>query len=106
MATQETFAPPEPAVAGRSRSDYDDFVGVYSWGGDYNDTITREGNHLYARENFGAGRYELMPEGGDRFFPKGYGVETIVFTRDARGKVTGYVAHDGGNAIAVAQKVR
>ena len=106
VATQETFSMPEPAIVSRSTKDYDDFVGVYSWGGEFTDTITRDGAHLYARENFDPVRYELMSEGGDRFYPKGYGVESIIFTRDAAGKITGYTAHDGGNAIAVARKVK
>jgi Domain of unknown function (DUF4440) len=106
VATQETFAMQEPAIVSRSTKDYDDFAGVYSWGGEFTDTITREGNHLYAHENFDSMRYELMPEGGDRFFPKGYGVESIIFRRDSTGKIVGYTAHDGGNAIAVARKVK
>jgi hypothetical protein len=106
VATQQTFAIPEPATVSRSTKDYDDFVGVYSWGGEFTDTITRDGTHLYARESFDPKQYELMPEGGDRFYPKGYGVESIIFTRNATGKITGYTAHDGGNAIAVTRKVR
>ena len=106
VSTQQTFAMPDPAIVSRSTKDYDDFVGVYSWGGEFTDTITRDGTHLYARENFDPKQYELMPEGGDRFHPKGYGIESIIFTRDAAGKITGYTAHDGGNAIAVTRKVK
>ena len=106
VASQETFARPEPAAVVRSTKDYDDFVGVYSWGGEFTDTITRKGDHLYAIQSFDPTRYELMPEGGDRFFPKGFGVESIIFTRNAAGRITGYIAHDGGNATALARKVK
>jgi Domain of unknown function (DUF4440) len=106
IASQETYATPEPVVIRGAVSDYRSYVGVYAWGGGYTDTITREGDRLFSQQSGDPRRYELLPAGADRFFPKGYGMESLTFTRDARRRITGYVSQDGGNAVAIARKTK
>ena len=92
-------------VAGHSRG-YGAYVGVYDWGGGVMDTVSLEGTRLYSRVSDDPKKYELLPIGLDRFSPRGYAIESVTFTRNSAGGINGYLSRGGGNAVAVAKKVK
>ena len=106
VASQHTFLPTDPAVVASNSRSYGVYVGVYDWGGGVTDTVSREGTRLFSRVSDDPKKYELLPEGPDRFSPKGYSIESVTFTRNSAGRITGYVSRGGGNAVAVARKVK
>jgi hypothetical protein len=106
VASQHTFLPTDPAVVASDSRGYDAYVGVYDWGGGVTDTVSREGTRLFSRVSDDPRKYELLQEGPDRFSPRGYSIESVTFTRNSAGGITGYISRAGGNAIAVARKVK
>jgi hypothetical protein len=106
VATQQTFLLPDPTVVATHSQDYGAYVGVYDWGGGLIDSVSHEGTHLYSRRSDDPKKYELLPTGPDRFSPRDYAIESVTFTRNSGGRISGYVSRGGGNAVAVARKVK
>jgi hypothetical protein len=70
-----------------------EYVGQYELSHDFIVTITQYDDHLYA-ENAGQQRVEIFAESSDVFFFKAVDAQ-ITFTRDEKGKVTGFLLFDG-----------
>lgn len=82
---------------------YDAYVGEYRLSPTFVLTVTREGDRLMTQAT-GQSRAEIFPEAETRFFLKAVDAQ-IDFVRDAQGKVTGLVLHQGGSETP-ARKVK
>jgi CubicO group peptidase (beta-lactamase class C family) len=81
------------ADASVSPASYDDYVGLYDYGGAIL-TVTREGDRLLAQLT-GQPSFEIFPKGKDVFFWKVVEAE-VTFVRDGSGKVVKAVHRQGG----------
>lgn len=79
---------------------YDDYVGLYDYGGAVL-TVTREGDRLMAQLT-GQPAFEIFPKGKDVFFWKVVEAE-VSFARDGNGKVVKAVHRQGGQTIDAAR---
>jgi hypothetical protein len=92
---------PEPAAdAAVSPSSYDDYVGLYDYGGAIL-TLTRDGARLMAQLT-GQPVFEIFPRGKDTFFWKVVEAE-VTFQKDGNGKVVKAVHRQGGQTIDAAR---
>jgi D-alanyl-D-alanine-carboxypeptidase/D-alanyl-D-alanine-endopeptidase len=74
---------------------YDDYVGQYNFQiPGVTITVTREGDHLFARLT-GQERYEIFPESETDFFYKVVDAQ-LTFEKDAAGTVTDVILHQNG----------
>jgi len=76
----------------------DAYAGTYELVPDYRITVTRQGDHLFARAN-GQRKVELFPTAPAAFFLKGIDTR-IIFTKDDKGKITGMTLHQNGDRTA------
>lgn len=76
----------------------DEYVGSYKLSDNFVLKVFRTDNQLYGQAT-GQGAFPLYPSAPNEFFAKVAGI-TISFTRDASGKVTGLVLHQGGDRTA------
>ena len=83
-----------------SPSSYDDYVGLYDYGGAIL-TVTREGDRLLAQLT-GQPAFEIYPKGKDVFVWKVVEAE-VTFIRDGNGKVVKAVHRQGGQTIDAAR---
>ena len=83
-----------------SPSSYDDYVGLYDYGGAIL-TVTREGDRLLAQLT-GQPVFEIFPKGKDGFAWKVVEAE-VTFVRDGNGKVVKAVHRQGGQTIDAAR---
>ena len=91
----QPYTVPAPrTVAKVDPSIYDQYVGKYELRPDFIMTVTREGNSLITQAT-GQQTIEIFPESETRFFPKVMEA-TIVFEKDASGKVVALVLTQGG----------
>lgn len=91
----------EPAVdAPVSPSSYDDYVGLYDYGGAIL-TVTREGERLMAQLT-GQPAFEIFPKGKDVFVWKVVEAE-VTFVRDGNGRVVKAAHRQGGQTIDAAR---
>lgn len=79
------------------------YVGEYQLAPTFSITVTREGNRLFTQAT-GQEKFEIFAEKEDEFFVKEFEAR-ISFTKDAGGKVSGAVLHQGGRD-APAKKVK
>jgi CubicO group peptidase (beta-lactamase class C family) len=95
-ADVEDFQPPKVhKLAQVDPKIYDDFVGQYNFSiPGVTLTVTREGNHLFARLT-GQDRYEVFPESETDFFYKVVDAQ-LTFEKDASGAVTDVILHQNG----------
>jgi len=84
------------ADASVSPTSYDDYVGLYDYGGAIL-AVTREGDHLMAQLT-GQPSFEIFPKGKDVFFWKA-GEAEVTFVRDGGGKVVKAVHRQGGQTL-------
>ena len=92
---------PEPTEdAPVSPSSYDDYVGLYDYGGAIL-TVTRDGDRLMAQLT-GQPAFEIFPRGKDVFFWKVVEAE-VTFLKDGNGKVVKAVHRQGGQTIDAAR---
>jgi hypothetical protein len=70
------------------------YVGVYPLAPNFALTITREGASLFGQAT-GQPKFELFAESPTEFFLKVVDAQ-VTFEKDATGKVTGLVLHQGG----------
>jgi hypothetical protein len=101
LAFQETLMPnAERPVSATAPAHYEDYVGLYRFGGKGEGAeirVTRKGNALY--EAWGAEQpIELLPGRADAFFARGFSLEER-FVRGARGQVIGIVYTMGDTEI-------
>ena len=98
-AQNVTEAQVDPAV-------YDGLVGSYDYGDGVVDsqgrrvatlTVTREGNHLFAQLT-GQPKLEIFPQSETEYFWKVVDAQ-VTFVKDAAGKVTKAIHHQGGSII-------
>jgi len=101
---KETSFPIEHAAVAADTSRYDSYVGKYDWGGGYNVVVSREGSRLFAVQTGDTAHDEMFPESGDRFFERN-DAGSILFARDAAGKVTELIYHGPGRITVIARKV-
>jgi CubicO group peptidase (beta-lactamase class C family) len=73
---------------------YDAYVGDYELAPTFSIAVTREGDQIFAQAT-GQPKFEIFPESETRFFLKVVDAQ-VEFVRDADGKVTGLVLHQGG----------
>ncbi len=83
-----------------SPASYDDYVGLYDYGGAIL-TVTREGERLQAQLT-GQPAFEIFPKGKDVFVWKVVEAE-VTFVRDGNGKVVKAVHRQGGQTIDAAR---
>jgi len=77
---------------------YDAFLGKYDYGqGQVILTVTRSGDHLYAQLT-GQPQLEIFPKSPAEFFWKVVDAQ-VTFVKDAGGKVTKAIHHQGGQTI-------
>jgi CubicO group peptidase (beta-lactamase class C family) len=88
------------ADASVSPASYDDYVGLYDYGGAIM-TVTREGDQLMAQLT-GQPALEIFPKGKDVFFWKAVEAE-VTFVRDVAGKVEKAVHRQGGQTLDAAR---
>jgi CubicO group peptidase (beta-lactamase class C family) len=79
----------------------DGYVGQYAIPGVIL-TVTREGSHLFLRENEEP-KVELFPESERQFFSK-TADDTVAFEVDSQGRSTAMVLHTGGRDIRIKRK--
>ena len=60
-------------------------------------TVTREGNHLFAQLT-GQPKFEIFPQSETEYFGKAVDAQ-VTFVKDATGKVTKAMLHQGGTII-------
>ncbi|MBA2588895.1 MAG: PD40 domain-containing protein [Alphaproteobacteria bacterium] len=89
---------PHTAIA-MAPEQFDKYAGFYQFGPKAVFTVTREGEHFFARAGSQAAT-EIFPESDTSFFLKVVPAQ-VSFTLDAAGKVTGAVLHQGGRTIAL-----
>ncbi len=65
--------------------------------------VSKNGSRLVAQVT-GKGAFEMFPSAETQFFMKGVNAK-MTFTKDAAGKVTGLVLHQGGRDLA-AKKIK
>jgi hypothetical protein len=82
---------------------YDGYIGKYQLSPSFIITITCEGNHLFAQAT-GQMKFEIYPESETNFFYKVVDAQ-ILFTRDANGKATQLILHQGGADFPPAKKM-
>jgi len=99
-----TSFPIETVASAGDTSRYDSYVGKYDWGGEYNVVVSRDGSRLVAVQTGDTTHDEMFPDGGDRFFEKD-DAGTLLFARDAAGKVTELIYHGPGRTTIIARKV-
>jgi len=75
-----------------------DYIGIYKLAENFLITITRKDNQLIT-EATGQGPLPVYPSARDEFFAKVDGI-SLTFKRDAQGKVSGFVLHQGGDTPA------
>ena len=91
----QPYTTPAPrTVAKVDPSIYDQYVGKYELRPDFIMTVTRAGDSLITQAT-GQQTIEIFPESETRFFPK-LMEATIVFEKDASGKVVALVLTQGG----------
>jgi len=78
---------------------YDGLVGQYDYRNGQVLTVTRDGNHLFAQFN-GQPKCEFFPKSETEYFGKGVDAQ-VTFVKDATGKVTKAILHQGGQTIDV-----
>lgn len=100
---KETSFPIEHVALAPDTSRFDSYLGKYDWGGDYGDVISRDGSRLFLVQTGDTTHDEMFPEGGDRFFVKD-DAGTLLFARDAAGKVTALIYHGPGRITVTARK--
>jgi len=76
---------------------YDRLVGKYDYGNGAVLTVTREGNHVFAQLT-GQRKFEIFPESETEYFWKVVDAQ-VTFVKDAAGKVTKAIHHQGGQTI-------
>lgn len=76
---------------------YDGLVGRYDYGKGNVLTVTRDGNHLFAQLT-GQPKFEIFPESETKYFWKVADAQ-VTFVKDAAGKVTKAIHHQGGQTI-------
>lgn len=82
---------------------YDLYVGDYELAPNFTITIVRQGNRLLSRAT-GQPEVELFPESETRFFLKLVDAQ-IDFVKDASGRVTGLVLHQGGQDLPAKKRM-
>ncbi|HLM01159.1 MAG TPA: DUF3471 domain-containing protein, partial [Pyrinomonadaceae bacterium] len=82
---------------------YDAYAGQYEIAPGFILTVTREGNKLMAQAT-GQPSAELFPESETKFFLRVVDAQ-ITFEKDAAGRVTGLILHQGGRNIP-AKKIK
>jgi hypothetical protein len=93
----------EDVVAARvDPASYDALVGKYAYPAGQTNTVTREGNHLFAQMS-DQPKMEILPISETEFFWKDVNAQ-VTFVKDQRGKVTKAIHHQGG-ATLEAQKI-
>jgi len=73
------------------------YVGVYELAPTFSINVTRRGEQLFAQAT-GQPEFEIFPESETMFFLKVVDAQ-LEFKRDAAGKVTGLVLHQGGRQV-------
>jgi CubicO group peptidase (beta-lactamase class C family) len=76
---------------------YDAYVGEYELAPGFVLTVTREGDSLMTQAT-GQGKVEVFPSAPTEFFLKVVDAQ-LTFVKDASGKVTGIVLHQGGRDV-------
>lgn len=77
---------------------YDAYVGRYELAPNFILTISRDGDRLMAQAT-GQPQFQLFPESETKFFVKAVEIK-ITFVKDAMGKVTHLILHQGGDRQA------
>jgi uncharacterized protein YneR len=77
---------------------YDDYIGSYQLVPGFIITVTRDGDKLMAQAT-AQPKFEIFPESETKFFYKVVDAQ-ITFVRDADGKVTRLILHQGGDREA------
>ena len=85
---------PWPAAVSLPAATLDSYVGVYAFKPDFQMTVTRDGERLYAQAGTQP-RFRIYPSSPTEFFFKAVDAQ-ITFQADASGKVTRLVLHEGG----------
>lgn len=80
---------------------YDSLAGRYDYGHGHVLTVTREGDHLFAQMT-GQRKFEIFPESETEYFWKVTDSQ-VTFVKDADGKVTKAIHHQGGHTIVAAK---
>jgi CubicO group peptidase (beta-lactamase class C family) len=89
--------PAERKAIRLDRAIYDRYVGKYELGASLFVTVTREGEHFMAQVT-GDEKEEIFAESETRFFLKTVDAQ-LEFERDANGRATGLVLHQGGQHL-------
>ncbi len=95
-------APSPPTAVEVAPADLEAYVGAYQLAPGFVLTITRSGNQLMAQAT-GQSALLIYPQSKDQFFYKAVEAQ-ISFTRNASGKVTGLVLHQGGRDMPAARQ--
>ena len=93
----DTPAKPAPVQVAIDPAIYDAYVGEYELAPGFILTVTREGNSLMTQAT-GQGKVEVFPSAPTEFFLKVTDAQ-LTFVKDASGKVTGLVLHQGGRDV-------
>jgi CubicO group peptidase (beta-lactamase class C family) len=88
----------ERAVAKIDLKVYDAYVGEYELVPNFTLTVTREGDRLMVQAT-GQNSFEIFPESETKFFVKVIEAQ-VTFVKDASGKVTHLILHQGGDREA------
>jgi CubicO group peptidase (beta-lactamase class C family) len=94
--TDKPLPAPKKAVAVDPRV-YDQYLGEYELAPGFVITILKQGDRLISRAT-GQPEVELFPESETRFFLKDVDAQ-VDFVKDAAGRVTGLVVHQGGQDL-------
>jgi CubicO group peptidase (beta-lactamase class C family) len=89
--------PAERKAVAAEPAGYSAYAGVYVLAPGFEITVTAEGQGLFAQAT-GQGKFEVFPEGNDRFFYKVVDAQ-LEFVRDAAGAITSLVLHQGGQHL-------
>jgi hypothetical protein len=92
-----------PVAAAVDPAVYDAYVGEYELAPGFVLTVTREGDKLMTQAT-GQGKVEVFPSSPTEFFLKVVDAQ-LSFVKDAAGKVTGLVLHQGGRDMP-AKKIK
>ncbi len=74
---------------------YPEYVGAYDLGGGQYRFITTENGKLFS-QRAGSPQFEILPEGGDKFFYPMDNATTVLFIRNEAGEVMAQEFHQGG----------
>jgi ketosteroid isomerase-like protein len=98
IASQGREMLPDPLTVTLSSGQLNDYVGEYRVGSGVAVKISMDGNALAASTN-GEKPVALAPEARDFFFTPGSSRTSIIFQRNASGRVTGYVRRSEGRDL-------